>query len=327
VLRSLLLFLFLPTLTLDASDQRHDWDTDILAETFGYHAASPSDYPWSELIQACPHRDCIPAIDSPSFVAAKDASFLHEDDIVIAVSLAGEARAYPIRILVRHELVNDNIGGTPLLVSYCPLCGSGLVFDRELDGEAVEFGVSGLLHNSDLVMYDHKSASLWQQITGTAFAGAKRKQVLAAIPSSMTTWSQWRSAHPNTRVLSMDNGLPPGSYEHWPYGDYANSDRLMFPVSLRDARAHPKMVIYGADIDGHAVAYAQDYLREQRLLEDEIAGRALIVTYADDGGVTVSEPKSGRSWLAHRLFWFAWYSFHPDTVLRSGDTSPDKAQP
>lgn len=319
MLRILLFSFLFPVLAQAAGSDRRGWDIDILADTFGYNTATASDYPWEDLIQACPRRDCIPAIDRPSFLSAEQATFLADDDIVIAVTLNGESRAYPIRVLVRHELVNDNIGASPILVSYCPLCGSGLVFDRELDGEPVEFGVSGLLHNSDLVMYDRKSASLWQQITGTAFAGEKRKQVLQTIPSSMTTWSQWRIAHPDTRVLSTDNGLPPGSYEHWPYGDYANSDRLMFPVSLTDARLHPKMVIYGADIDGHPVAYAQDYLREKRNLKDEINGRVLTVSYADDGGVTVSDPQSGQSWVAHRLFWFAWYSFHPDTLLRKKD--------
>lgn len=319
MLRILLFVFLLPVFAQAATGDRRGWDTNILSDTFGYDATTPSDYPWGDLIQACPRRDCIPAIDRPLFVSASQATFLDDDDIVIALELGDEARAYPIRILVRHELVNDAIGEAPFLVSYCPLCGSGLVFDRKLDGEAVEFGVSGLLHNSDLVMYDRKSASLWQQITGTAFAGAKRKQKLKAIPSSMTSWSQWRSAHPDTRVLSTDNGLPAGSYEHWPYGDYAESDRLMFPVTLTDARQHPKMVIYGADIDGHAVAYAQDYLQEKGTITDEINGRPVNVVMAEDGGVTVSDPGSGESWVAHRLFWFAWYSFHPDTLLRKGD--------
>ncbi len=319
MLRTLLFAFLIPVLAQAASGERRGWETDILSDTFGYDETTASDYPWQDLIQACPRRDCIPSIDHPAFVPAAQATFLTDDDIVVAVAIAGEARAYPIRILVRHELVNDSIGEKHILVSYCPLCGSGLVFDRMLDGKAVEFGVSGLLHNSDLIMYDRKTGSLWQQITGVAFAGPKRNQVLRAVPSSMTTWSQWRKAHPETVVLSTDTGLPAEHYERWPYGDYANSERLMFPVSLTDARAHPKMVIYGADVDGHPVAYAQGYLREKRTLSDEIDGRAVTVEYGEDGGVTVRDPESGQSWIAHRLFWFAWYSFHPDTLLRKGD--------
>ena len=319
MLRILLIIILILPPAHSALAKQSGWDTDILADTFSYDDSTPSDYPWTEVIQACPRRDCIPSIDEPAFVSATQASFLKDDDIVIAVAMDGEARAYPIRILVRHELVNDTIGQKPILVSYCPLCGSGLVFDRTLDGEAVEFGVSGLLHNSDLVMYDRKTASLWQQITGAAFAGAKRNQVLQAIPSSMTTWSQWRRAHPETVVLSRATGLPTELYDRWPYGDYASSDRLMFPVTLEDARLHPKMVVYGANIDGQPVAYAQPYLRDKHTLADEIDGRTLQVSYAEDGGVTITDTTSKQSWVAHRLFWFAWYSFNPDTLLRSGD--------
>ncbi len=319
MLRILLLVVLTPLIAQATSADTPDWSTNILSDTFGYHDSTPSDYPWADVIQACPRRDCIPSIDEPVFVPAARDSFLREDDIVIAVAMAGEARAYPIRILVRHELVNDRIGDSPILVSYCPLCGSGLIFERVLGGEPVEFGVSGLLHNSDLVMYDRKTGSLWQQITGTAFAGPKRKQVLRAVPSSMTTWSQWRSSHPHTTVLSTNTGLPAQLYESWPYGDYAKSDRLMFPVSLTDARLHPKMVVYGANIDGHPVAYAQDYLQKKHSVDDMIDGRALTVVYGEDGGVVVSDPKSGKSWVAHRLFWFAWYSFHPDTLLRKAN--------
>jgi hypothetical protein len=121
----MLALLVSPTMARD----RSGWETDILSDTFSYTEATPSDYPWNELIQACPRRDCIPAIDKPLFISAAQASFLSDDDIVIAIEVAGEARAYPIRILVHHELVNDTIAGNAVLVSYCPLCGSGLVFD------------------------------------------------------------------------------------------------------------------------------------------------------------------------------------------------------
>jgi hypothetical protein len=132
VLRILLITLLIFPSALAA---QHRWDIDILADTFGVDNSTPSDYPWDEVIQACPRRDCIPSIDKPAFVSATQATFLKDDDVVIAVAMEGEARAYPIRILVRHELVNDRIGKKPILVSYCPLCGSGLVFDRALNGE------------------------------------------------------------------------------------------------------------------------------------------------------------------------------------------------
>jgi len=308
--------LLLISLLASANTNAQQWPVDIKFDTFGYSANTPSDYPWADIIQACARRDCIPAIDKPVFISAQKASFLWDDDIVIALVVESEARAYPIRILVRHELVNDTIAGQAILVSYCPLCGSGLIFSRVIDNAPVEFGVSGLLHNSDLVMYDRETASLWQQITGTAFAGEKRKQVLPTVPSSMTTWLEWRTAHPDTQVLSLDTGLPIEAYERWPYGDYAKSERLMFPVSLTDARQHPKMVVYGVEIDGQPVAYAQGYLREKRSLNDKINGRSFHVAYNNDGSVSVTDTSSNNVWMAHRLFWFAWYSFHPDTLLR-----------
>ena len=291
---------------------------DILRDTFGISGSSPGDYDWDEVMQGCSHRDCIPSIDQPKFLEADQVEFLTDEDMVIAVTSGKESRAYPIRILVWHELVNDLFAGTPIVVSYCPLCGSGLVFERTLDGVAVEFGVSGLLHNSDLIMYDRKTESLWQQITGTAFGGKKRGERLAVFPSAMTTWGQWRNAHPDTEVLSTDTGHPDYSYEETPYGDYATSDELMFPVSIVDARRHPKLEIVGAEIDGQPVAYDLDYLRRAGTVEDEIGAKKIQVTLGDDGMVTVTQAGTKQRWTAHRMFWFAWYSFHPDTLLRDG---------
>jgi hypothetical protein len=292
---------------------------DIRRDTFGFSSTSPSDYDWDEVLQGCSHRDCIPAIDQPKFIRADQASFLRGDELVIAIANDSEARAYPIRILVWHELVNDVFADIPIVVSYCPLCGSGLVFERTLDGEAVEFGVSGLLHNSDLIMYDRKSESLWQQITGTAFAGKKRGEQLPVYPSAMTTWDQWRSAHPNTLVLSTDTGHATYSYKETPYGDYATNDTLMFPVSIVDARRHPKLEIVGAEIDGQPVAYDLEYLRRAGTIEDEVADKKIRVKLGDDGMIVITQTDTKQSWPAHRMFWFAWYSFHPNTLLRDGE--------
>ena len=300
----------------DSKKRTHE--VDIRRDTFGFTDASPATYDWDDIHQGCPHRDCIPAIDRPQFLKPQQAGYLEDEDFVIAIASDTEARAYPIRILVWHELVNDLFDGVPILVSYCPLCGSGLVFERSLDGDAVDFGVSGLLHNSDLIMYDRRTESLWQQITGTAIAGKKRGQRLPTFPSAMTTWGQWRSAHPNTRVLSTDTGHSGYSYNRTPYGDYAISSELMFPVSVMDARRHPKLEIFGADIDGHPVAYDAQYLRREVSITDEVGGKIIEVSSRKDGRVTVTEEATGQEWNAHRMFWFAWYSFHPDTLLREG---------
>ena len=314
-----LLLLFLLALTLLAHSQAQNSrnrQVDILRDTFAFSTSSPSDYDWDEIYQGCAYRDCIPSIDQPKFLSAQQASFLSGDDIVVGVTLQGQSRAYPIRILVRHELVNDSFNGAPILVSYCPLCGSALVFDRRINGEAADFGVSGLLHNSDLIMYDRDTESLWQQITGAAFAGQHRGQKLQTIPSAMTSWSQWLAAHPNTSVLSTNTGYDFSHYTHSPYGDYASSELLMFPVTLVDARKHPKMNVFGVEINGQPVAYDAKYLSEAKKIDDEVAGIAVQVRYGEDGLVTVSSIDSEKQWTAHRMFWFAWYAFHPDTLLR-----------
>jgi hypothetical protein len=291
-------------------------NVDILRDTFGFSASSPSDYPWSQVHQGCSYRDCIPSIDHPEFIGAKQATFLFDEDIVIAIANKKHARAYPIRILVWHELVNDVFDGIPIVVSYCPLCGSALVFERSIAGSSLEFGVSGLLYNSDLIMYDRSSNSLWQQITGHSFAGAQRGQSLTTYPSAMTSWKEWREAHPDTQVLSTKTEHSGMQYKRAPYGDYANSELLMFPVALRDARRHPKLEVVGIEINGQAIAYGLQYLRKIRLLQDEINGNSIQIRYTADGMVTVTEEKSGRVLTAHQMFWFAWYSFHPNTLLR-----------
>jgi hypothetical protein len=306
--------------TVDQEKRRtREWPTNIRTETFGFEDSSPTDHPWVDIIQGCQRRDCIPSIDQPKFVSASEATFMQDDDIVLAVALEGVERAYPTRILVFHEIVNDTVAGVPVTISYCPLCGSGLAFHRVLDGETIEFGVSGLLHNSDLIMYDRKSESLWQQIEGRAFAGPMRGRELEVFPMAMGTWKEWRETHPQTQVLSTDTGFEHMDYGNKsPYGDYKSSDRIMFPVALSDARLHPKRVVHGSEIDGQPVAYEQNYLQEKGHLSDQVGGQQLSIHYQSDGSVQISN-SAGKQWTAHRMFWFAWYTFHPDTLLRDGD--------
>lgn len=305
--------LILLALALPMPAQERHWDQDILKETFGFGPGTPSDVPWDSVFQGCPARDCIPAIDAPRFVPAAAAGFLTDEDLVIGLTLAGRARAYPTRILNYHEIVNDTLAHRAVAVTWCPLCGSGLVFAREIDGKPVEFGVSGLLHNSDLVMYDRASQSLWQQITGTAFAGPLRGRELTALPSSMTTWRQWRGAHPDTQVLA-----PPSDEERYrdpkPYGDYERSDRLLFPVAQRSPSLRPKEVVYGVETAAGPIAVTERALRKQGQLQVELRGGATTWRRDENGEVEV-RGAGGEVLLARRMFWFAWYSFHPGTAL------------
>jgi hypothetical protein len=301
--------LLLPMLSV----AQRTFETDILRETFGFDTSTPKSVALEDLHQGCPARDCIPSIDSPKYVAAAEATHLAEDDRVIAISLNGDKRAYPARILDRHEIVNDTIGGKPVAVTWCPLCGSAVGIEREVDGEVTEFGVSGVLYNSDLVFYDRASNTLWDQIEAKGIVGPRTDETLTLVPLTMTTWSRWRAAHPDTLVLSPETGFEI-DYSVDRYARYRDSDGLMFPVKAEDGRVHPKTVVFGFVVDGEAVAYTQALLDEERSHSHDLDGRKL--TVAMDGAGTVSlQDDRGKEYVPTRLFWFAWYTFHPDTEL------------
>lgn len=307
------LLLVLPVLAEAGSQARpgnlRGYETDILFDTFGF-GPQDVDADVDQVYQGCPRRDCIPSIDHPSFLAAAEVDFLDDDDLVISITLGGETRAYPTRILDRHEIVNDRFGDTPIAVTYCPLCGSGLAFVRTVNGQETEFGVSGLLHNNDLIMYDRKTESLWQQITGQSLAGPKQGETLEAVPVAMMQWGEWRAAHPGAVVLAPPLGSD--GYVKHVYGDYATSDRLLFPVEQQDARLHAKKVIYGIETGGRAIAVESDWLQRQGGWEHDIDGQTLRLRV--EGGA-VAGTLAGEPIPVHRMYWFAWYSFHPGTSL------------
>jgi hypothetical protein len=241
---------------------------------------------------------------------------LEDQDLVLGLEHGGVVRAYPAFILNHHEIVNDSLGGVPIAITYCPLCGSGVAFRRELDGEAVEFGVSGLLHNSDLILYDRASESLWQQITGKAISGPHRGEVLTPVPLAMTTWVEWRTAHPATEVLVADRGRLLSISNKQPYGDYDQSQRLMFPADSAAKRfLHPKQVVHGLRLPEGAVAVTERRLQNENPLRASVGELALEWQRSADGSVTVTRNDTGERLSAHRMFWFAWYSFNTDTAL------------
>jgi hypothetical protein len=313
----LIFSLLLLAASLSAQDEppRNRFSTDILADTFGFDESTPGSVDLEELYQGCPRRDCIPSIDAPKFEDASSASaWLADDELVLAIVHDGAERAYPVRILDRHEIVNDRIGGDPVAVTWCPLCGSGVAFAGQLDGEAVEFGVSGLLHGSDLVMYDRRSETLWQQITGEAVLGPLHGRRLESLPLTITRWGRWKTAHPQTRVLSKDTGTDYDYFANVAYGGYEESDRLMFPATHRDLSIHPKTVVFGFDIDGQTLAVLAPTLdTHDDRLESRLGERQLTIERQASGAVTATD-ETGRVHHSTRLFWFAWYNFNPETA-------------
>lgn len=174
-----------------------------------------------------PPPDGIPSIDDPVFHAASSVDYLRDTDPVVAVEINGDARAYPLEIMIWHELVNDTIGGVPVSVAYCPLCNSVTVYEREIEGEVLDFGVSGLLYNSSLVMYDRQTETLWSHFSGEPLYGALGDAELVLIPSTIVGFGTWQASHPEGLVLNRTTGAT-RSYGANPYPGYDNVDASPF---------------------------------------------------------------------------------------------------
>ena len=160
---------------------------------------------YNEVLSGGPPKDGIPSIDDPKFVPVAEMSELTDNEPVIGLTIDGDARAYPLRILTWHEIVNDTVGGVPVAVTYCPLCNAAIVFDRRLDGKAVEFGTTGKLRNSDLVMYDRESESWWQQFLGEAIVGERLGTQLQVLPARLESWARFKARHPDGKVQVPNN--------------------------------------------------------------------------------------------------------------------------
>jgi len=272
----------------------------------------PSDIPVEEILPGGPPRDGIPALDHPTHVAAS-AEPWGEDEMVIGVNWNGESRAYPLSILEWHELVNDTVGGRPILVSYCPLCRTAMVFDRSIGGSPRLFGVSGLLYRSDVLLYDRESESLWSQISSKAVTGSSRGQRLQLLRSKMMTWRDWLNEHPATLVLSRHTGHI-RSYGTSPYGDYAVSPQLLFPAPIDD-RYHPKMITLGLRVPGVAArAYPSvEVIRAGGSVEERFEGHSVRISY--DPVTRTFDVSAPASIEVIEGFWFAWAAFHPETTV------------
>lgn len=289
----------------------------ILKHSFGYNQQSKASVNIKALHQGCRVVDCIPAINNPRFASALEIAkkfALDDDDIVMLVDYNGVHKAYPLKIMQGHEIVNDSFLDKRLTVSYCPLCASAVAFIPQVAGEMVEFGVSGLLHNSDLVMYDRKTKSLWGQITGRAIMGPQTGQQLERVYVAQLRWAQAKANFPAVKVLLP----PPGSrqdYQRNYYADYFKSNKTMFPVAINDRRLGQKTKVQGFIIDDQAFAIEVNYLAEQTALLVKVNGHQLNIVQKTDGTVLVKDLKTKQTYPPLMTFWFAWINFHPDSQL------------
>ncbi len=277
----------------------------------GFDLSSTS-VPVHEILSGGPPRDGIPALNLPRVVSAAQAPW-EDDDVVIGVVLNGVSRAYPIAILDWHELVNDVVGGEAILVSYCPLCGTGIVFDRKIDGRVRRFGVSGLLYQSDVLLYDRRSESLWSQIASEAVSGPELGTRLEIVRSSQMRWAAWRERHPDTTVLSDETGYA-RNYGRTPYRGYSTSSRLYFPAPI-DPRYPPKTPTLGVRTkDGSARAYpAPEVTAGGGNIAETFGGHRIIVTY--DAASRTFDIEAPPNVEVIEGYWFAWAAFHPESTV------------
>ncbi len=313
--------------------------------------------PLDQIVSGGPPPDGIPSIDSPKFASVNDANkFLGNSDKVVGISINGDIRAYPLQILVWHEIVNDNVDGIPVAVTYCPLCFSIQVFNRTVNNTFLQFGTSGKLYNSNLVMYDRTSKSLWSQALGEGIVGKYAGLKLEKIPFDVAYWKDWKQLYPNSKVLSRETGSA-RPYGADPYGDYYSSPDILFPISNRDSRLGLKEIVVGLENEGSNKAYKIQDVEKLKVINDQINNRSvtifslypLMVRVFDSlvNGQTLTfqynftnnsftDKQTGSRWdfegkstegplkgnqLLHlpfdEGFWFEWTAFHPATKLYS----------
>lgn len=306
---------------IGAAAQDDATDANVLPDRLLYTARgwltdwSRHTVPYDEIFSGGVPRDGIRSIDDPQFIGYDEASeWLADTEPVMALEIEGDARAYPLSILTRHEIANDVVGGVPVAVTFCPLCNSGLVFDRRVDGEVYEFGVSGLLRNSDLIMYDRTTESLWQQFTGEGIVGDHAGDRLDFIPSSIVSYADFRAAYPDGVVLSnMGRSYGANPYAFYDQGD---SRPFLFFGELDD-RLPVMMRVVGLDFDGVGMAYPYDVLSEEQVVNDTVGGQPLVIFFKfgtnsalgapviaqaeDVGATTVYDPRLNRQRLTFRL--------------------------
>ena len=282
--------------------------------------------PYDEILSGGVPKDGIPSIDKPVFVSLDEAAAeIPDSEPVIGLIVNGDARAYPLRILTWHEIVNDEVGGVPVAVTFCPLCNAAIVFDRRLDGAVYDFGTTGKLRNSDLVMYARQTESWWQQFTGTAIVGSLLGKELKVRPARLESFERFRARAPKGRVLAPND---PGMR---PYGanPYAGYDSEFHPFLYRGE--HPKNIAALARVVTVGDrAWALDLLRKRGRIETD---DGLVITWSagqnsaldarviaegsDVGNVVVQRHEAGRLVdVAYGVdFAFAFHAFHPDREI------------
>jgi hypothetical protein len=313
--------------------------------------------PLDQIVSGGPPPDGIPSIDNPKFISVQEASkFLEDSELVLGLNINGDIRAYPLQILVWHEIVNDEIGSIPVAVTYCPLCFTNQVFNRTIDDgqEVVEFGTSGKLYNSNLVMYDRTSKSLWSQAMAEGIVGKYAGTKLERVPFDVAYWKEWKQLYPDSKILSRDTGSN-RPYGVDPYGDYYTNSDVLFPISNRDDRLGLKEIVVGFENKGQYKVYKLQEIEDNKVINDQVNGKSITLFSSYPFMIRAYDPiaqgqtleftynpksknfldeQTGSEWNFEgkaisgqmkgkqltRLpfdegFWFEWVAFHPKTEI------------
>jgi hypothetical protein len=237
--------------------------------------------PYSEIRAGGPPKDGIPPIDTPQFLNVADAhAWLVPQEPVILLQVGDDVRAYPIQVLMWHEIANDTVDGVPVAVTFCPLCNTAIVFDRRVGDQVLDFGTTGRLRYSNLIMYDRQTESWWQQATGAGIAGQYAGEQLAFLPATIVAWQEFATTHPSGRVLSRETGFN-RDYGRNPYAGYDDVDR---PPFLYDGPATPETLpatarVLTVDLGGEAAAYPYEVLAEIGAVNDTVGGELIVVLW------------------------------------------------
>ncbi len=274
-----------------------------------------------KIIQVSLIKDKIEAVQHPKFVKASDATFLDDHDRVIGVVVGGVAKAYPLRILRWHEVIDDVTAGTPVAITFCPLTSNTAVYERKVEGRTITLLPSGKLYESTTLLRDSASGSLWSQFNGKAITGPATGKQLAALASINTSWTLWKAFHPKTLAMSTDTGFA-RSYLGDPYELYEGPGATEFPVSHRDQRLQRNELVLGVEVDHHAEAFPLRRLFAAKTpVTAEVGGRKILVAF-DPASGTVGAADDQHHIPAYVGQWFGWAAFHPNSEIWGKELPP-----
>ena len=261
-------------------------------------------------------RDAIPPLDNPEYLSISEISNQLTNDDVLLITLFGSQKfAYPIRIMNWHEIVNDSVDELRFVATYCPLCRSGIVFSRELEGKTLSFGNTGSLFESVMVLYDRETDSLWAQINGTALTGELTGKKLEVLPSTMLTFAEIKETYPDTLILSFNTEYS-RDYTQDPFSSYEESGgKPSFPVSTFDDRLTPKTRIIGLEFDGESRAYPITSDAPSELIDEVGEKKVRIKFNLEDLTATAFDAETGDPLPQTNTFWFGWSVTRPESEV------------